>query len=406
MLFSSLNFLFKFTVIAEILSLVLTDNVYYMHPDRPPVVYDPVFRPSAEDSLQIFCYEGKPKYVIYLWQSVSLQIDLPSDNYVQYDGYTPEDVKKEYLAHRRSWSLNLFAWKQKHFKLNPFNKSCIGIDSNEKYTVYLNVIRIDYWKICSLILGIILFISGSKLSQNTFFYYLSGVLFGICASFLILIYFISKLLPKKPLMYGALVGGWTVGVYILQILFENMRLIMTSYQSYVTWYAIITGFISFLVCYRLGPVTNKRTQNIIQWTIQFFGLVLIFRSSQFQEAAMGQIVILVIVYNFPKSWVSKSRTYWKRKFPPKIKLLTNDEYYEQGVRHTAKALNELRVYCSSPNCNQWKTALKLQDVKRFASFIEGSSHLSDDEILEYETSLHNTELTDDEDENALTDEEY
>ncbi|KAI4459613.1 hypothetical protein MML48_6g00006056 [Holotrichia oblita] len=282
-----------------------------MHPDRPPVVYDPLFKPSADDNLQIFCYEGKPKYVIYLWQSVSLQIDLSSDNYVQYDGFTPEDVRKEYLAHRRSWSLNLFSWKQKHFKLNPFNKSCIGIDSNEKYTVYLNVIRIDYWKICSLILGVILFISGSKLSQNTIFYYLSGILFGVCASFLILIYFISKLLPKKPLMYGALIGGWTVGVYVLQILFENIRLIMTSYQSYVT-------------CLR----------------------------------------------------------------------------------------NQSRPYLTIPTAKRFErnldviTPIMSHPLPKFASFIEGTSHLSDDEILEYEASIHNTELTDDEDENALTDEEY
>lgn len=400
-----LNVLLKFAVFTQILSSVLAEEVYYMHPDRAPIVYDPLSKPSTEDSLRIFCYEGKPKYVIYMWQSVSLQIDLPSDNYAQYDGFTPEDVMREYLAHRRSWSLNLFSWKQKHFKLNPFNQSCIGINSNEKYKVYLNVIRIDYWKICSLILGIVLFLSGSKLSKNTIFYYLAGILFGVSASFLILIYFISKLLPKKPLMYGALVGGWTVGVYILQMLWENIRVIMTTYQTYVTWYTVLTGFLSFLVCYRLGPVTNRRTQNIIQWTIQFFGLIMIFRSSQFQEAAMGQIVILIIVYNFPKSWVSKSQTYWKRKFPPKIRLLNNDEYYEQGVRHTARALDELRTYCSSPNCNQWKTALSLSDVKRFASFIEGNSHLSDQEILDYEHSIHATELTDDEDEDMTTDED-
>lgn len=36
--------------------------------------------------------------------------------------------------------------------------------------------------------------------------------------------------------------------------------------------------------------------------------------------------------------------------------------------------------------------------------MEGNSHLSDDEILEYESSIHVTELTDDEEE-ELTDEE-
>lgn len=41
---------------------------------------------------------------------------------------------------------------------------------------------------------------------------------------------------------------------------------------------------------------------------------------------------------------------------------------------------------------------------RFASFIEGNSHLSDEEILEYETSIQG-ELTDEEYDDDLTDED-
>lgn len=47
-----------------------------------------------------------------------------------------------------------------------------------------------------------------------------------------------------------------------------------------------------------------------------------------------------------------------------MKLLSNAEYYQQGVEETSKALTELKEYCGSPNCNQWKTVLKLKDVKR------------------------------------------
>lgn len=56
--------------------------------------------------------------------------------------------------------------------------------------------------------------------------------------------------------------------------------------------------------------------------------------------------------------------YRKKRFPPKVKPLTNDEYYEQGVRETTKALKDLRNYCNSPECKQWQIALKLKDVKR------------------------------------------
>lgn len=47
-------------------------------------------------------------------------------------------------------------------------------------------------------------------------------------------------------MYGVAVCGWTVGVYILQLLWENMQIIFQYYQNYVFWYAFGTGFISFI----------------------------------------------------------------------------------------------------------------------------------------------------------------
>lgn len=57
----------------------------------------------------------------------------------------------------------------------------------------------DYWKILRLVIGILLFLSADKLSKNSVFYYVCGVSFGICASLLISIYFISKLFPRVSL---------------------------------------------------------------------------------------------------------------------------------------------------------------------------------------------------------------
>lgn len=39
--------------------------------------------------------------------------------------------------------------------------------------------------------------------------------------------------------------GWTIGVYILQLLWENIRVILTTYQKYVGWYILLTGLLSF-----------------------------------------------------------------------------------------------------------------------------------------------------------------
>lgn len=112
------------------------------------------------------------------------------------------------------------------------------------------------------------------------------------------------------MMYGFVLGGWTVGVYLIQLLWENFRIITTTHRTYLLWYTFITGLLSFIICYRIGPVSNPRSKNLIRWTLQILALFLIFNSSQFQEAAMGIIIIVLLAYNVPKSWVLKSKTYW------------------------------------------------------------------------------------------------
>ncbi|CAG9773026.1 unnamed protein product [Ceutorhynchus assimilis] len=372
---------------------VLQSKVHYLEQNE---IYKYTPGPYNQRELHIFCYQGRPKYIIHIWQSVILKIIHPTDDYTQFDGLTPEDVQKEYNDNSYSWSaVGLFATKSKNLKLNPFNTSCIGIASRDKYSIHLQVISIDLWKILNLVIGLLLFLSAKTLSHNTLFHYLCGISFGICASFLILIYFVSKIFPRKTLMYGVIGAGWTIVIYFLQMLWDNMKLIMSTYQAYVIWYIVATGTISFILCYRWGPVENPRTINLIKWALQLMGLISVFFSSHFQEAAMGQIILLLLITFLPRRWITAPQRYWKKRFPPKLKPLSNDEYYQQGVRETTKALEELRQFCSSPKCNQWNTALKLKDVKRFASFIEGNSHLSDDEILEYETSLVRDNLIDD-----------
>lgn len=51
-------------------------------------------------------------------------------------------------------------------------------------------------------------------------------------------------------------------------------------------------------------------------------------------------------------------------FPDRRRLLTEDEYRIEGIKETNKALNELKGYCSSPDCNPWKTVLRLKDPIR------------------------------------------
>jgi len=75
----------------------------------------------------------------------------------------------------------------------------------------------------------------------------------------------------------------------------------------------------------------------------------------------------------------------KNLWRPRVKLLTEDEYREQSNIETRKALEELRRYCQSPSSNPWKTVTKVRNPSRFAEFVDGSPHLTEEEVMTYST---------------------
>ncbi|CAD5119440.1 DgyrCDS8050 [Dimorphilus gyrociliatus] len=116
------------------------------------------------------------------------------------------------------------------------------------------------------------------------------------------------------------------------------------------------------------PERNERANNAIQWLLQGVALILV-----------------------------------QQKPLEKIRLLTNEEYREQGRIETEKALAELRKYCQSPDCNAWKTVSRLESPARFASFIAGSSHLTSDEIRIYDELSDDESLIQTDDDSECTD---
>lgn len=343
--------------------------------------------PSSKKAIDIYCYTGTTKSLFALWQTVKFQIRIKNDEFRQYLGSNPEDVYKEYTKDSYGWSVvNPFIKKsQKTVSINLFEPTCMAINTKERHSIDLLVQRVDLWRVILMAAGIALIFSSKSLSGNPVFFYLCGIFIGVFASFMVLMYYISKMLPKRTLTYGLLIGGWTVGVYLFQQMWENIQTLAVDHRNYVIWYTLAVSFISFLVCYRIGPPRNQRSKNIVMWTIQCVGVLMIFFSSEYQEASAAIIIASMIIKYFPESWVYRIRGYWRSRFPPARRLLTSEEYYEQGARETRRALAALREHCASPDCAQWAVMLKLNDSKRFASFVEGNSHLSDDEILDYES---------------------
>ncbi|XP_026461780.1 nuclear envelope integral membrane protein 1-like isoform X1 [Ctenocephalides felis] len=386
------------SVIIFIINLVLLVSFETVHCQSTDIINDVTYIDlgtetlikSEKRGLHVFCYSGRSKRIFYIWQTVSLNVKITRDDFELYEGNTPLEVYKQYEERRSSWSFNLFTNKKKTFNLNPFNQSCIGVDTSQNYSVELNFLRIDFWKLVYLLVGLILYIGAPKLSNNKFFYYSSGVLIGICAAFLFLIYFMSKMIPKKPAMYGFALGGWALFLYFMQILWDNLQVVLLSYKTYVAWYIVVSGVISFFICYRMDPLQNEKNRKIVKWSLQFVGLIFIAFHTDYQEAAIAMCCVIIAGKYFSETIVKRTKMYWRKKFPPKITLLTSEEYYSQGVKETCKALQELREHCNSPECKQWNTILKLKDAKRFAKFVQGESHLTDQEILEYDSDEINS----------------
>lgn len=204
-------------------------------------------------------------------------------------------------------------------------------------------------------------------------------------------------------MYGVLASGWTLAAYFGRIIYENIQPILFSYQRHVLVYLLVTSVVSFAVCYYKGPPKNNRIKDLLKWSLQLIGLVMIFFSSDFKEATIAIIVTSIALFYFPWNIFGGVRRYWLRKFPPKRKLLSKEEFEEQGRIETEKALKDLREYVKSPKCkDQWKIVMNLSQPTRFAGFVEGEQHVTLDETVQYDNTLAD-DLSSDDDEDSDSD---
>ncbi|XP_023271387.1 nuclear envelope integral membrane protein 1 [Seriola lalandi dorsalis] len=208
---------------------------------------------------------------------------------------------------------------------------------------------------------------------------------GMIASLIILFFILARFLPKKSPFYLLIVGGWSFSVYAIQLVCRNLNIILREHWHMALGYVAVVGFISFAVCYRYGPLVDEKNINILSWTLQLFGLLLIYLGIQIQQVAFAIIVaalfsknleypvsMIVIAWRKIRQWV-----HWK---PEPRRLLTEEEYQKEGEEETRRALEELRKYCNSPEFSPWKAVSRLQSPKRFADFIEGSPHLMQNEV--------------------------
>uniref|UniRef100_A0A8C5MLH3 Nuclear envelope integral membrane protein 1 n=1 Tax=Leptobrachium leishanense TaxID=445787 RepID=A0A8C5MLH3_9ANUR len=268
------------------------------------------------------------------------------------------------------------------------NKTCIKVHVNEAGTIYSIAVTRGFDPMLFLVffIGLLLFFYGDTLSRSQLFYYGTGMTVGMMASMLIIVFMLSKLMPRKP-FYVLLFGGWSFSVYVIQLVFKNFKGICSEYWQYLLGYLGLVGFVSFAVCYKYGPLENERSINLLNWTLQLVGLLLMFVRIQVRQMAITMIIIAFCTkqIEYPVQWIHrlyKIVKYNSKPDPPR--LLSDEEYRKQGEEETRKALEELRQYCVSPDFAAWKIVSRIQTPKRFADFVEGSSHLTPNEVSVHE----------------------
>ena len=61
----------------------------------------------------------------------------------------------------------------------------------------------------------------------------------------------------------------------------------------------LPGLISFAAVYRWGPVTNPRSLDLIQWSLQLVAMVMIFTSGQTVECSVALVVLSLLLLCTP-----------------------------------------------------------------------------------------------------------
>ncbi|ALC44087.1 CG9723, partial [Drosophila busckii] len=341
----------------------------------------------GNNMLRIFCYVSKASTLLSLFETNEFRLLIESEDFQQYDGYSPDQVRRHYGEKRSLLSLMFYLRNRKVIQLSPFETRCIGIVSRQPYNVSLQHMAFDRWRLLQLSLGLLIIWNAAQLARKSAFYYLLCMLLGICAGIVLLSWYIKRLLPKHSLVIGALLGSWSLGLYILRQLANNYSIILQSYRNYLLGYVLLTGSISLLLCYRFGTPKHPRTQQIIGWLLQALGCLIVYLSSWHTHACIIIMVLSILAYYFTDSLLWWSKLFYRCKFTRPRRLLTKRECFEQMVTETSQALVKLREHVNSPDCKGWHLMTTLRNPSRFAGFATGDPHLYDEEIEDYSRAI-------------------
>ncbi|XP_055071651.2 nuclear envelope integral membrane protein 2 [Misgurnus anguillicaudatus] len=266
--------------------------------------------------------------------------------------------------------------------------------SNTQYTLHVSNKRLNRMRFLLFIFGVILLWKAGTICRSSLFFYTTGVSLGIIGTFVFLTLILRNFLPKRGLFLVLLGAGSGLSYMGIQRVLNNWDDIISEHWMELLAYVLISGLVSFAICYKHGPITNKRTLILMTWCMQVVGIVLLYHGLTYPLAFYMLLALLLCVKILPLVWSLLVGIFslffyflglsWRRK-RSKVRLLTEDEYREQGERHTKACLDELREHCNKPGFNAWDAVLRLRSPQSFAKFLHSGSHVTSEELQSHES---------------------
>ncbi|KAE9418043.1 hypothetical protein Angca_003536, partial [Angiostrongylus cantonensis] len=345
--------------------------------------------------LDLYIHRGLAYSLTNAFTDIFLELNLTDeDTYDLYKAHKCSVVQEDFQYDNRLFGLLKSAnfWRSR--QLNVFNDTFVGISTRLPYTVHAETLKVNYIRFGVFVSSILLFIFAKKLARNSFFFYGSGCSLGFLTSLLIIVFIMYRIAPKSLVRLPFIIGGWSLSFYALHFIWRNSGTIFVKYQKLLLAYFVTVLAISFAVCYKRGPPKDSRSHDIAQWTLQAIALILIYSSSQMEELSLG-IISILLLHSLTRSffWNPLHRTtsvlanIWRKIFPPKPRLLTEEEYEKEGQEVTRRELERLREFCRSPEADVWKLTCRVRDPRRLARFVDGK----EGHILEDEEDLYDEE---------------
>ncbi|XP_027031106.2 nuclear envelope integral membrane protein 2 isoform X1 [Tachysurus fulvidraco] len=269
--------------------------------------------------------------------------------------------------------------------------------ASAEYTLHVSKHRFNRMRFFLFVSGLALFFFAGAVCRSSMFFYVSGILLGMSSIFLFLLLVLKNFIPTRGLFLLLFGVGSGLSYLGIQKLINEHEEIMRLYWRELLGYLLVSGFVSFVLCYRLGPVTSRRTLYVMTWALQAVGVVVACHGITYAPVSwillalllgfkiLPLLLALILAIQRQVSWLLWTFLgLFQRRRSSKRKLLTEEEYQEQAERHTRTSLEELRRYCTNPGFPAWDTVMRLRAPQRFAEFLRNGDHVTPSELQNHE----------------------